>query len=181
MTFGVPVPVIETERLRLRALGAGDLDSLMAMWNDPAVLTHLGGGSRSREEIWMRILRYAGCWSVVGYGAWLVEARATGAYIGEVGFRELKRDSEPSFAGTPEIGWAILPAWHGRGVASEAVAAALAWGDAHIDAAETVCIIAPTNAPSLRLAARFGYERKSDLTYRGHPQVLLGRRRPLPA
>src|ERR1035438_6884930 len=100
------VPVIETERLRLRGHRLEDLDACAAMWADPVVTRHIGGRPFAREEVWARLLRYRGHWSYLGYGFWLIEDRFTGEFLGETGFAEFKRAITPSMERTPEIAWA---------------------------------------------------------------------------
>ena len=53
-------PVIATDRLTLRAHGTEDLKDMCAMWAEPQVVRFIGGKVFSREEIWARLLRYAG-------------------------------------------------------------------------------------------------------------------------
>ena len=84
---------------------------------------------------------------------------------------------EPTLGETPEIGWVMSPAAHGKGYASEAVAAALAWGDANFEEPRTVCIIAPGNAASLRVAEKNGFREYARADYHGEI-VLLERLRP---
>src|ERR1700754_4540064 len=122
-------PVIETPRLRLRAHRPGDLDASFAMWSDPDVIRYIGGRVFSREEVWARLLRYSGMWTFMGHGFWAVEDKATGLMGGGVGVMEARRDISPAFEGTPEVGWSLSPSVHGRGYATEAVAAALDWAD----------------------------------------------------
>src|SRR5262245_22204057 len=141
-------PLVETGRLRLRAHRVDDLPFCAEMWSDPDVVRFIGGRPFTREEVWARIMRYAGMWVLMGHGFWAIEEKASGKPVGEVGVMEARRDIEPSFEGEPEIGWALVPATHGKGYASEAVAAALAWADSHVDAPKQVCIISPGNAPS---------------------------------
>jgi RimJ/RimL family protein N-acetyltransferase len=171
-------PVLETPRLILRGHRAADLSDSLAMWSDPAVTRFIGGRPLSCEDVWLRVLRYAGSWALLGYGFWLLQDRATGAFAGEVGFHELKRDTKPSFAGTPEIGWAVSPRFQGRGLAREAVEATLAWGDGNIDSDRTVCIIHRENVVSLRLAKYLGFEPQTDVAYKGATMTLFERPRP---
>ena len=117
----------------------------------------------------------AGHWAILGFGFWAVEEKASGRFVGAVGFLSLKRALEPPLGDTPEIGWVLDPAVHGRGYASEAVEAALAWGHGHFGPVRTVCIIDPNNEPSLRLAAKFGYHEYARTTYHAEPIVLLER------
>ena len=161
------IPVIETARLRLRGHGTQDFDALAAMWGDPAVARFIGGKPSTREEVWGRLLRYAGLWALLGFGYWAVEDRADGAFVGDVGFAEFKREIIPSMEGLPEIGWVLSPRIHGRGYATEAVAAALTWGDAHFGSSPTACIIDPENLASIGVARKSGYREIARTDYRG--------------
>ena len=89
---GVAVPVLKTQRLRMRAHRADDFDLACAMWSEPVVIRHTSGTPQPGEEVWKRMLRYGGLWSMLGYGYWAVEDKATGAFIGEVGFADFKRE-----------------------------------------------------------------------------------------
>ena len=145
------------------------------MWQQPAFYQYLGGQAMPEAEVWTKMLRHAGLWDIVGYGYWAVEEKATGQFIGAVGFGEWQRDIAPSLKGWPEAGWVLAPHTHGRGYATEAARAALAWGDAHFTQARTVCLISPDNTPSLRLAATCGYREFSRTSYKEQPVVLLER------
>ena len=82
----------------------------------------------------------------------------SGAYLGEAGFQDMRRDMTPSIEGLPEAGWSLVAAAHGRGLATEAVRAMLAWADGNLDFVRTVCIIDDGNAASLRLASQMRAE-----------------------
>jgi RimJ/RimL family protein N-acetyltransferase len=170
-----PDSTIETERLILRPHRAEDFDDLAAMWADPGVTRFIGGRPSTPEESWARLLRYGGLWGLLGLGYWAVRDRATGRFVGDVGFADFHRGLD--FAGAPEAGWVLAPWAHGRGLAGEAVRAALAWADAR-GWARSVCIIDPDNAPSLRLAGGCGYQEAGRITYKDHPVILLERLRP---
>ena len=62
------VPVLETERLRLRAHRADDHAACTAIWSDPEVTRYVGGRPFTAEEVWKRLLQYAGMWSGTGHG-----------------------------------------------------------------------------------------------------------------
>jgi RimJ/RimL family protein N-acetyltransferase len=167
--------VIETERLRLRAHGLEDFEPCTAMWGDPDVARFIGGRPSTREESWGRLLRYAGLWALLGFGYWAVEESATGAFVGDVGFADFKRAIEPSLEGLPEMGWALSPAFHGKGYASEAVAGALAWADARFE--RTACIITPENEASIRVALKTGFREALRTSFRDDPTILYYRSR----
>jgi RimJ/RimL family protein N-acetyltransferase len=158
----------ETERLVLRRHVRDDFDDSFALWSDETVTRFIGGKPFSREDVWSRLLRYVGHWSVMGYGYWTIREKRSGRFIGEIGFANYRRDIEPPLGDTPEIGWALMPFAHGQGYATEAVRGALAWADATWPGAETVCIIAPDNIASRRVAEKCGYLEVRQANYKGH-------------
>jgi RimJ/RimL family protein N-acetyltransferase len=160
---------ITTERLLLRRHTADDLAALAAVWADPDVMRHVGGRISSLEDSWARVLRYAGHWSLCGYGFWAVVEAATGRYIGDVGFADFKRACEPALSDAPEGGWVLAQSAHGRGFATEALRAALAWDEHRLARQRTRCIIDPGNDASVRVAAKCGFARVGDALYRGEP------------
>jgi RimJ/RimL family protein N-acetyltransferase len=168
-------PVIETERLTLRGHTLDDFAECAAIWGDPRVTRFIGGRPSTEEEAWARLLRNIGHWAALGFGYWAVREKSSGRFVGDVGLADLRRDLQPSLAGIPESGWVLAPWAHGQGFATEAVRAVLAWGETHLRATRTVCLIAPDNAPSLRVAAKCGYKEFGRTTYKGEPTVLLER------
>jgi RimJ/RimL family protein N-acetyltransferase len=169
------VPVLETERLRLRAHRAEDHAECTAIWSDPEVVRHIGGRPFTAEEVWRRLLQYAGLWSLLGYGYWAVEEKASGRYIGDIGFADFRRDLQPSLEGMLEFGWVLAPHAHGKGYASEAVAAAMTWAEQHRPSLRAVCIIDPANQPSIRVAEKAGFKRWQETTYHGGPTIVFAR------
>jgi RimJ/RimL family protein N-acetyltransferase len=174
----VSIPILETDRLRLRPHRATDLDACAAIWGDPLVTRFLGGRPLLREEVWARILRYAGHWLWFSYGFWALEEKGSGALIGELGFADFQRGLQPSLDGIPEIGWILATAAHGKGYATEAVQAATQWADAHLTADCTACIVDPGNTASLRVAEKCGYREVTRTTYKGQPTILHERKQP---
>jgi len=170
----VAIPVVETARLVLRANRAEDLDEAVAMWGDPQVVRFVGGRPFSREEVWARLLRYLGHWSLAGYGFWSLHERATGRFVGEVGMADFKRDIAVDFQGAPEAGWVLAPWSHGNGYATEAMTAVLAWGAA-AGHPRTVCLIDQDNAASLRVAGKLGYRELARTDYKGTPALVFER------
>jgi RimJ/RimL family protein N-acetyltransferase len=169
------IPVLETPRLRLRAHRPEDAAAHAAMWADPAVVRFIGGVPLTREAAWSRLLRQPGLWQWLGFGFLAIEDRATGAFIGEAGFHDLKRDIAPSIEGTLEAGWVLARAAQGRGLAEEAMRAVLGWADATLPGQRITCIIRPGHAASLRVAAKLGFVPFAHASYTGAPILLLER------
>jgi RimJ/RimL family protein N-acetyltransferase len=170
-------PVIDTPRLSLRGHTLADFADSARMWGDPEVVRYVGGRPSTQEEAWARLLRYAGLWALLGFGYWVVRERGSGRFVGEVGLADFRRQMDPSLGEAPEIGWVLAPWSHGKGYATEAARAVVAWGEGRFGAgARTVCIIDPANVPSLRVADKCGYREVRRTTYKGDPTVVLERR-----
>ena len=171
----VEVPIIETARLRMRGHRPDDHKSCAALWSDADVVRYVGGRPLTPEEAWDRMLRYVGHWVWMGYGLWVVEETISSNFVGEVGYADHNRDTQPSFAGEPEIGWVLSKQFHGRGYATEAVLAAMEWGARQLSFPRTVCMIHPENTPSLRVAEKCGFREWQRTSYREEPTILLER------
>jgi RimJ/RimL family protein N-acetyltransferase len=170
------VPLLETERLRLRGHRVDDFAACAAMWADPVVKRFIGGGAPSTaNQSWARLLNYIGHWPAMQFGYWAVEERATGEFVGDAGFADFKREIAPSMRDVPELGYVFAARAHGKGYATEAARAVVAWGDAR-GFARTVCIVHAENAASLHVAAKCGYRAFERATFGGEPAVFLERR-----
>ncbi len=163
-----------TERLTLTPVAVSDYEDLCALWSDRAFIQHIFPEPLTSEEVWFRVLRDIGHWEVLGHGNWTVRLRDGGDYVGSVGVLDFHRIMEPAFD-APELGWGLHPRFQGKGFAFEALSAALAWCDESLNAARTVCMISPENAPSIALARRAGYTPYVDTTYKGEAVTLFER------
>jgi RimJ/RimL family protein N-acetyltransferase len=169
------VPVLQTERLILRGHTLDDFPAYAAMWATEEVTRFIGGKPNTEEEAWAKFMRMAGQWTMLGFGFFAVEERTTGRFIGETGFVEGRREIAPSLIGVPEIGWGFVPKVHGKGYAFEAARAARDWGETRFGKVPMRCIIAPENAPSIRLAQKLGFVEILRTTYKGEPTVMMER------
>ena len=67
-----------------------------------------------------------------------------------------------STAGALEVGYTIFEAYRGRGYATEAVAALIAWAGHEHGVLHFFAAVAPDNAPSLAVVARLGFVRSGE-------------------
>ncbi|MET0357872.1 MAG: GNAT family N-acetyltransferase [Pararhizobium sp.] len=169
------VPTLETTRLILRPYRRDDFPAYASLFADAQVVRFIGGVPFSREQAWTRFLRQVGMWHYFGFGFFALQDKESGAFIGEAGFHDLHRVIQPSLEGTMETGWALSPAAHGRGYATEAVSAALKWSERTYPKARRTCLIDLGNVASLRVAAKLGFHETARTVYHGAQVVLCER------
>jgi RimJ/RimL family protein N-acetyltransferase len=150
---GPVVTVLETERLQLRRVEPADADDV-ARWSADPDFTRLLEGPRTREQSDAALARWIAHWETHGFGIMIVEWRATGEPIGRVGVQ-----FHPVWSADPEIGWGLAPAWWGRGLATEAGGAAIAWAFGELGLARVVSITSEANLASRRVMAKLGFQR----------------------
>lgn len=168
-------PTLETERLILRGWRKEDFRPYHALLQHPDVHRHFGPQPMAAEECWRRLTSAVGGWQLNGFGTWAVERKEDGKLVGNVGPFTAWRDLEPEFGEEPEVGWIFAAETHGKGLASEACSAAIDWIETNLNPTPMWAIIAPANEPSLRLAAKLGFERVNETLYHNDPTVVLKR------
>lgn len=171
------VPTINTQRLLLRPFRAEDFKPYADVWSKPEVVRHIFGKPVPKAQAWDRFLRNAGHWQIVGFGHWAVHVHGAAQIAGQVGFHFGSRDLGEDFDPFPEAGWVLHPDAQGQGLGLEAARAAHDWFD-RVVAGRTVCMVAPENAPSLRVADALGYLPLRVVEIDGDPVQLMTRKGP---
>lgn len=166
---------ILTERLVLEPHRLEDLDDCTSMWADPAVVRMIRDQPFSRHETWLRLLRYAGHWSMLGYGYWSIHHRDDGRFYGELGFSITHRDLPGAASGLPEFGCTLSRRGWGRGIGQEATNAALYWMDHVARVPATAAITDQRNRSALALASAAGYNVIEEMDFEGKPFSVLTR------
>jgi RimJ/RimL family protein N-acetyltransferase len=145
------IPVLETQRLRLRRPEIGDFEAYAALSADPEVMRFIGEGlPQSRRRAWQAFTGMLGHWAVRGYGQFATESKASGAFLGRVGLYE--PDPWPGI----EIAWALARAHWGQGFAPEAATAVRDWAFGTLKLPRLVSVIIPENRASIRVAEKIG-------------------------
>lgn len=145
--------VLETPRLRLRELHAGDAAFALELVNEPAWLRYIGDkrvhtldeARAFLEKGWMA------SYPRHGFGFWLMELAGTGEPVGVCGLT--RRDELEA----PDLGFAVVARHRGKGFAHEAAAASLAKGHGELGLPRILAIAQPDNGPSIALLEKLGF------------------------
>ncbi|MCD9149372.1 GNAT family N-acetyltransferase [Pseudophaeobacter flagellatus] len=157
----LPIPVIETERLILRAPQPGDLKAMVAFFE--TTRSHMVGGPRDAMGSYTSLVSRLGHWVLNGYGLWHIVEKASGAFIGWTGMIFAPTWSEP------ELGWTLFEGAEGKGHAFEAATAARVYAARHQGLNGVISYIAPSNSRSMALATRLGASFERDTELLGKP------------
>lgn len=137
--------------VRLEPWGEGDLPLVQQLMGDPAMTGHLGG-PESPEKLVDRQHRYEQL-ADSGKGRMLKIVDEAGAAAGSVGYWEKDWRGGQIW----EIGWMVLPAFQGRGMAGQATEQAIAM--ARADGKHRLLHAFPSveNAPSNAICRKLGF------------------------
>ena len=143
--------MIQTERLLLRDWRDQDLAPFARINAEPEVGRYLRGRPETWEETVQLTERIREHWGRWGYGWWAVEHRGDGSFIGFVGLSHHRW-----YPDEVEIGWRLDTAYWGRGLATEAAAAARGDGFGRLRLSRLISIIHRDNTASRRVAEKIG-------------------------
>jgi [ribosomal protein S5]-alanine N-acetyltransferase len=157
--------VLHTERLTLREFTAADAPAVLAYQSDPRYLRFYEWTARSPEDV-QRFVRVFTDWQAeVPRTRWqlAIVLPGSGQLIGNCGVRR-----KPGPALVAELGYELDPEWWGRGLATEAARAMVAFGfaDLGLQRISAECLV--DNTASARVLERLGLRQVRRLP--GHRQ-----------
>lgn len=140
---GAAVVTLTSERLRLRAVAPADVDDLVALDADPAVMRYLTGGRPTPRAAVERAIREHGA------HRWVAEARDGGRFVGWFALR-------PSAPAEYELGYRLRREGWGRGLATEGSLALLDVAFARLGATRVWAQTMTVNRASRRVLDKCG-------------------------
>jgi RimJ/RimL family protein N-acetyltransferase len=142
--------------VRLEPWGRNDLRLLERLVGDASMMTHLGG-PESPEKIAERQARY----EQPGSKQFRIILERTGDAVGWVGYwgRSWRGDE------VYEIGWAVLPEFHGRGIAGRATAQAIELAAAERERRYLHAFPSTENVPSNAICRKAGFVLLGELEF----------------
>lgn len=156
MNYDAEVLPLDTPRLRFREMTPGDLDAMTTLLSDPVVMQFYPA-PKTREQAAAWISRNQDRYFEHGYGLWIIETLA-GEFVGDCGLTW----QEVNGVSKLEVGYHVVAAWQGQGLATEAAAACRDLARTNVDTDELVAIIHPDNRASQRVAEKIGMHRVAD-------------------
>jgi ribosomal-protein-alanine N-acetyltransferase len=156
-----------TDRLRLTRISADDLPDVLRLHTDPAVMATLGG-VRTREPVEAGVATLARHWDEHGFGPWIGRTIETSEFVGLGGLRLVTIEETAEV----EVGYALIPAFWGQGLATELARMAVQVGFDVVGLPALVSFSLPTNLPSRRVMEKAGFRYERDFVHKRFPQVL---------
>jgi RimJ/RimL family protein N-acetyltransferase len=147
--------IVETERLLLRQFTHDDLEHLVALDADPAVMRSINGGrptprARIRDEILPAFLGYYERGEADGF--WAVVDRTGGDFLGWLHLRP----APDAPVDEPELGYRLTAAAWGRGLATEGSRALIDRGFRQYGVRRVVASTMAVNTASRRVMEKLG-------------------------
>ncbi|MET9515926.1 GNAT family N-acetyltransferase [Streptomyces sp. NPDC002994] len=139
-----------TARLDLLPLRVAYAEEMAVVLSDPGLHAFTGGAPASPQELRERYVRWvAGAPdAAVSWCNWVVRLRGEGCLVGTV--------QATVSASSAEIAWVVGTPWQGRGIASEAASALVAWLARGASVRTVVAHIHPDHHASAAVAAAAG-------------------------
>jgi ribosomal-protein-alanine N-acetyltransferase len=161
-----PLETFRTDRLTAERLQAAHLDELCRMHQDARVMATLGG-LRSDEQTRRFLREGLDHWDRHGYGLWVFRDRAGASFVGRGGLRQVV------VGGTEEVevAYALLPAFWGRGLATEMAEALVVVAFERLSLPDVTSFTLPTNRASQRVMEKVGLAYERDVVHAGLPHV----------
>ena len=146
--------ILETERLILRELlTEDDAEFVYALLNTPKFIKYIGDRGVTTPAAAAAFIenRYRLSYRDNGFGLYAVERKIDSEPVGLCGF--VKRETLPG----PDIGFAFLPEFEGRGYGFESADAMMKYGRDMLGFTRVLAITSLDNAASGRLLKKLGF------------------------
>ena len=147
-----------TARLEAERIAPAHLPDLRLLHRDPKAMAELGG-VRSDAETARYLARNVGHWDSHGFGVWMLRPTGGESWIGRVVLRWLSTGTIDDV----EIGFAFLPTYWGRGLATEAAEFCLSVAQTELELRTLIGVTTPENLASQRVLGKLGLHYESDV------------------
>ena len=165
-----------TTRLEFRPFDLENLPDLAALLRDSAVMRFTIQGARTVEQSREVLLGFQRAQAEHGFSKWAVWRRADGAFVGYCGLDLYPIEGRPEV----ELGYRLMPAFWGQGLATEAGRAVVEWAFGERGLPYVLAFLDPANVASVRVLEKIGLTRRFDTDIKGHRMDVYRIDAPLP-
>ena len=151
----------ETPRLILRQMIVDDAAAFYALNSHPDVMRYTGEPPLESEEEARNAIADYPDFDTVGYGRWGCVLRENQTLIGFCGLKYL-HDLD-----AVDLGYRFLPEYWGRGLATEAGRASIAFGFDVLQLERIIALVLTDNAASIRVLEKLGMRHDGEVSYEG--------------
>ena len=152
-----PFPQLETERLRLRKITAGDVNELFALRSDKDIMQYIARPlMKTKDETLSFIEKMNEGMEKQDLVNWGITLKSDDKLIGTIGFYRMAKEH-----GRAEVGYMLHTNFHKKGIMQEALMVALDYGFKHMNAHSIGAVIDPRNAASENILIRNGFVKEA--------------------
>jgi ribosomal-protein-alanine N-acetyltransferase len=146
-------PILETERCILRASTPEDAPDLFRIMSDVRVTRYIGQQPMDLlDKAVARVQMFHNIFAEQTALPWVVASRTNEQMIGTCAIWNIDRPNHRA-----EIGYVLAPEWWGKGLTTEAVAAAVTFGFTNMGLHRIEAETDPENAASRRVLEKLGF------------------------
>jgi [ribosomal protein S5]-alanine N-acetyltransferase len=154
--------MIETDRLLLRPMREDDVEPLLGVFADPAVMAAFGVDPFDRPAMRRWVQRNLDHQEAHGYGLFAVILKESGAIIGDCGLELMEIDAAEE-GPVAELGYDLRSDHWNRGLATEAAVAVRDYAFRQLELPRLVSLIRAGNVASRRVAEKIGMRHEADI------------------
>jgi len=163
---------IETDRLILRELALTDASGMYLLDADPEVHRYLGNKPiTSMEQAQDNILFIQTQYEKAGSGRWAVEDKISGQFMGWGGLKfitDVVNDHQYFY----EVGYRLIPAFWGKGYATEIAVASIHYGFKVLGLTEIFAMTDVANLASQRVLEKAGMQKTEQYIHNLNGQLI---------
>lgn len=162
-----------TPRLRAERISESHYAELRVLHQDAEMMAMIGG---VHDAAWTAAYldRHLAHWGTHGFGFWMLTDTATNATVGLAGLRRLTLDSLAEV----EVGYGLLPALWGRGLATEIAMACVNQAFGILALPSLVALTRDANVASQHVLHKVGLAYEYDVTHDEQVLMLFRGNRP---
>jgi [ribosomal protein S5]-alanine N-acetyltransferase len=151
-------PTLDTSRLILRQPSMDDKHEVFALRSSEIVNKHLDRPmAKSVEDAVRHMEKIMGMMDRTELITWVINLKGSKKQIGDLGYMNFSQEMLQA-----EIGYQLLPEYHGKGIMTEAVEKVIDYGAKIIGLKKIVAVTTEANASSVRLLKKFGFRLNPD-------------------